>query len=372
MSTSISVVENSPTFSGNIRSRLRDRTLLFRYLAEINLIFGAWYLQWRITHSINFAALWLSIPLLLAEIYSYFGGVMFLVGLWRPIVRRVKSLNQLTPQLPRSEWPSVDVFITCYNEPVEIVEETTKAALAIDYPASKLCVYVLDDGNSPALREMTEKLALEDLQSPLLQQEAEQINKERSQLVNCLQQLENLTPEIPKAEQFLQSFQLQINTEPKDLSRVLTWFEQLRQPSIPVNVWLECQTVIAEGFDNAVRHAHRGLPSATPIDIKVTIFSQSIEIRIWDRGSDFDFEEHMQQMPDEVDEMAEGGRGVGIMNKIADHLSYTRSLDNRNCLLIIKSYSPSQTCDNTGTFGTVVGYLQGVRQLILLLNPKYH
>ena len=366
ISPSISVVENSPTFSGNIRSRLKERTLLFRYLAEINLIFGAWYLHWRITHSINFAALWLSIPLLIAEIYSYFGGVMFLIGLWRPIVRRVKSLNQMTPPLPRSEWPSVDVFITCYNEPVEIVEETTRAALAMDYPTTKLCVYVLDDGNSPALRAMTERLGLDDLQSPLLQQEAERINKERSQLVTRLRQLENLAPEVPKAEELLQSFQLQVHTQPNDLSQVLSWFETLRQPSIPPNVWLECQTALAEGFDNAFRHAHKGLPSETPINIEATIFSQSIELRIWDYGSDFDLEEHIQQLPDEVDEMAEGGRGVSIMQRIADHLSYTRTPDNRNCLLLIKSYQRVSDSHTTVRIEAVVGVLQSLRQFFIL------
>ncbi|MBD0304374.1 MAG: ATP-binding protein, partial [Tolypothrix sp. T3-bin4] len=372
MMTSISVVENSPTFSGNIRSRLKERTLLFRYLAEINLIFGAWYLHWRITHSVNFTALWLSIPLLIAEIYSYFGGVMFLIGLWRPIVRRVKSLNQMTPPLPRSEWPSVDVFITCYNEPVEIVEETTRAALAMDYPTTKLCVYVLDDGNSPELRAMTERLGLDDLQSPLLQQEAERINKERSQLVTRLRQLENLTTEVPKAEKFLQSFQLQVNSQPNDLSQVLSWFETLRQPLIPANVWLECQTALAEGFDNAVRHAHKGLSPETPIDIEATIFTQSIEIRIWDYGSDFDFEGHLQQLPDEVDEMAEGGRGVGIMQRVTDYLSYTRTPDNRNCLLMIKSYPQISGSNSTGSIETVIGGLQSFRQLILLLNPNHH
>jgi cellulose synthase (UDP-forming) len=94
----------------------------------------------------------------------------------------------------------------------------------MDYPTTKLCVYVLDDGNSPELRAMTERLGLDDLQSPLLQQEAERINKERSQLLTRLQQIENLAPEIPKAEQFLQSFQLQVHTESKDLSRVISWF----------------------------------------------------------------------------------------------------------------------------------------------------
>ncbi len=371
MMTPISVVENSSNFSGNIRSRLKDRTLLFRYLAEINLIFGAWYLHWRITHSINFAALWLSIPLLLAEIYSYFGGVMFLIGLWRPIVRRVKSLNQMTPPLPRSEWPTVDVFITCYNEPVEIVESTTRAALDIDYPATKLCVYVLDDGNSPAMRTMAERLCLKDLQSPRLQQEAERINTERSQLVTRLQQLKNLAPEIPKAEEFIQSFQLQVNTDLSALSEVLSWFEQLRQPSIPERTWLECQTALAEGFDNAVAHAHQGLPRETPITIQVTIFTQSLEIRILDRGPAFDFESYLQQMPDEVDVTAESGRGIGIIQQIADYLSYTRTPDNRNCLFIVKSYSQVPASNNKGTLEALVAYLQSIRQLVLLLNPKH-
>jgi cellulose synthase (UDP-forming) len=201
---SVSVVDNSANFSGNSHSKLKERTLLFRYLAEINIIFGAWYLHWRITHSVNFDALWLSIPLLLAEIYSYLGGVMFVIGLWRPLVRQVRSFDQMTPPFPQSAWPNVDVFVTCYNEPTEIVERTAKAALAIDYPPTKLRVYVLDDGNSSAMRAMTEKLCIEDLQSPLLQQQAQRISAERSYMLERLEQLENLTPGAQAAEKWLQ------------------------------------------------------------------------------------------------------------------------------------------------------------------------
>lgn len=221
----------SSTFSVNSRSYLKKRTLLFRYLAEINLIFGAWYLQWRITHSVNFDALWLSIPLLLAEIYSYFGGVMFVIGLWRPLVRQVRSLDQLIPPMPRTDWPTVDVFITCYNEPPEMVEETAKAALAMDYPPTKLRVYVLDDGNSPEMRVMTESLSIEDLQSPALQQEADRIDAERSQLLARLEQLEKLTPEVEAAEKFLASpSSSEVNTQKpiqrrflQPLQEFLTW-----------------------------------------------------------------------------------------------------------------------------------------------------
>ncbi|MEH2222649.1 glycosyltransferase [Nostoc sp.] len=198
-------------FSGNSRSLLKKRTLLFRYLAEINLIFGIWYLQWRITHSINFDALWISIPLLMAEIYSYFGGVMFVIGLWRPLVRQIKSLDQMTPPIPRADWPTVDVFVTCYNEPPEIVEKTAKAALAMDYPPIKLRVYVLDDGNSADMRAMTERLCIEDLQSAQLQLEAERIDAEHFGLLERLKQLENLTPDTQAAEQWLQTSESVVN-----------------------------------------------------------------------------------------------------------------------------------------------------------------
>ncbi|OUL19111.1 glycosyltransferase [Nostoc sp. 106C] len=202
--TSISVVDNTSNFSGNSRSSLKKRTLLFRYLAEINLIFGAWYLHWRITHSINFDVLWLSIPLLIAEIYSYVGGMMFVIGLWRPLVRQIKSLDQMSPPFPTSNWPTVDIFIACYNEPPEIVEQTARAALRIDYPPNKLRVYILDDGNSPEMRAMSEKLGIEDLQSPLLQQEARRIEAEISALMKRSHELENLKPTLLDVEEFLE------------------------------------------------------------------------------------------------------------------------------------------------------------------------
>jgi cellulose synthase (UDP-forming) len=197
-------MKNSVGFAGNTRSHLKERTLLFRYLALINLILGAWYLEWRITNSINFNALWLAVPLGLAEIYGYIGGLIFIVGLWRPLVRQVKSLDRMTPHLAVSDWPIVDVFITCYEESPEMVESTARAALAIDYPVTKLRVYVLDDGNSPAMREMAQRLCIEDLQSPLLQQEAHRLEVARSQKVLELQEIEDLIPEIEVSEQALQ------------------------------------------------------------------------------------------------------------------------------------------------------------------------
>jgi cellulose synthase (UDP-forming) len=184
----------------NIRTRIKKNTLLFRYLAEINIIVGAWYIQWRIFHSLNYGVLWLAVPLLIAEIYSYIGGVIFTIGLWRPLVRDVRSFNQMLPAIPECDYPKIDLFVTCYNEPVDIVEETIRAALALDYPANKLRVYVLDDGNSADMRSMSENLGLEDLESPMLQAELKKVRTEKSDLIDQLEQVSHLILDAERVE----------------------------------------------------------------------------------------------------------------------------------------------------------------------------
>ncbi|GBO51747.1 cellulose synthase catalytic subunit [Pseudanabaena sp. lw0831] len=205
MTSPTTILENAPSFIGNMRSRLKDRTLLFRYLAEINIILGAWYIFWRFNHSINFNVLWISIPLILAELYSFIGGAMFTIGLWRPLEREVRSLDQLRPSLAVNDFPTVDIFITCYNEPVEMVEETAKAALNIEYPVNKLRVYILDDGKSDDMRAMSQMLAIEDLRSPQNQAEAARIENERAELETRLYQLQELLPNTKEADDFLQN-----------------------------------------------------------------------------------------------------------------------------------------------------------------------
>ncbi len=133
---------------------------------------------------------------------------------------------------------------------------------------------------------------------------------------------------------------LQVCSDLGENDNILSWFEQLHQSPIPKKVWLECELAMAEGFTNAVRHAHKYLPRETPIDIEVTMFSDQMEIRIWDYGQPFDLLEWLKQQPPQTDMLRPGGRGIKLMYAIADHISYTRKPDNRNCLLIAKKYWP--------------------------------
>lgn len=140
--------------------------------------------------------------------------------------------------------------------------------------------------------------------------------------------------DIPK------KFGLTVLSDLREFNQVLEWFNQTYCDSIPKKDWLQCQLALAEGFTNAVRHAHKNLPAETPIEFEVTLHKASLEIRIWDRGPSFNLQERLQNLSQEPDYHSGGGRGIVLMSKIADRLTYTRLKDNRNCLLIAKKYDP--------------------------------
>jgi len=129
---------------------------------------------------------------------------------------------------------------------------------------------------------------------------------------------------------------LQVNTDLDALDQVLEWFEQFNHPPIHSQAGMGCKLALAEGFTNAVRHAHRNLSAETLIDLEVQVFEDRIEIRIWDQGAPFDLDKWVREMPPEWDKEAESGRGIRLMQEISDLLSYTRMLNGRNCLLILK------------------------------------
>ncbi|MCA0921991.1 glycosyltransferase family 2 protein [Pseudooceanicola nanhaiensis] len=52
-----------------------------------------------------------------------------------------------------ADLPTVDVFIATYNEELEVLEKTIVGALALDWPADRLRVIVLDDGKRGWLKD---------------------------------------------------------------------------------------------------------------------------------------------------------------------------------------------------------------------------
>ncbi len=123
------------------------RTFIVRVLVVLVVIAGVNYLAWRWFFSLNWDAWWLSVPLVIAETYSLIDVMLYGLTVWR-------SRKRPAPPAARGN-ESVDVFITTYNEPVEMVLRTTAAALAITHPHE---TWVLDDGSRAELRLEVEAL----------------------------------------------------------------------------------------------------------------------------------------------------------------------------------------------------------------------
>lgn len=136
----------------------------------------------------------------------------------------------------------------------------------------------------------------------------------------------------------VQQDHLTVKSELKLLNQVQQWFEQFCLQNLPSRGWSESQLyrlnlALAEGFTNAVRHAHHSLPPETTIEIDVSLWNDRLEIKIWDQGNPFN--------PDAIAEpepgtLQVGGYGWFLLRRLADKVIYERGTDGRNCLLIVK------------------------------------
>lgn len=118
-------------------------------LVLLTIISGSIYISWRWFFSLNFDAWWIAIPLVLAETYALIDVFFFGFTLWRARTRAAPP--------PAPPGLTVDVFITTYNEDVELVRRTAEAAVKISYPHR---TYILDDGNRTDMRVMAEEIGV--------------------------------------------------------------------------------------------------------------------------------------------------------------------------------------------------------------------
>ncbi|MEL6438787.1 MAG: ATP-binding protein [Cyanobacteria bacterium J06621_8] len=137
----------------------------------------------------------------------------------------------------------------------------------------------------------------------------------------------------------LRSIRIEAPSDLKALDQVLCQFNQIYQNSIPLRDWLQCRLALAEGFTNAVRHAHKNLPSDIPVKIEVLLKETGMEIKIWDYGSAFDLQAFIAETAKKHKDWLGSGRGIPILNKISSRLDYFRTEKQQNCLLIVKEFA---------------------------------
>lgn len=123
--------------------------------------------------------------------------------------------------------------------------------------------------------------------------------------------------------------------------QAMNWFSCLQPPAVSENIWTACITAMGEAFENAIYHAKMPPGIATPTSVEVIITSTIIQIRIWDSGPGFNLEKYVKELPESVPLHAERGRGLWIINQIADHLNYRKTVNQLNCFTIQKFWTSS-------------------------------
>jgi len=138
-------------------SRVSDSYLITLTLMMMSMFATFRYAWWRVSTVIAFfhdpGSKWGPVDaffillLLGAEAYAF--SILYL-----GFLQTVWPLRRAPVALPddAEEWPEVDLVIPTYNEPLEVVRYTALASLNIDWPADKLHVYILDDGNREEFR----------------------------------------------------------------------------------------------------------------------------------------------------------------------------------------------------------------------------
>ncbi len=123
----------------------RHRVTRYVFLA-LGSVIVLRYLYWRssqtlpsISDTADFSA---GFVLLLAEIFCI---GLFFINLFI-VVDPLKRPD--APVQAEGDLPSVDVFVPSYNEDSVLLASTLSAAKALDYPAQKLNVFLLDDGGT--------------------------------------------------------------------------------------------------------------------------------------------------------------------------------------------------------------------------------
>lgn len=126
-----------------------------KLLVTLTIVTTMIYLLWRSFFTLPLGhgkiAMLLGSVLLLSEIFGMFEQMI-----------HFKNMTVLSypkkPDVTGMDYPTVDVFIATYNEPVELLFKTVNACTSMEYPEKeKVQIYLCDDGNRKEVRRLAKK-----------------------------------------------------------------------------------------------------------------------------------------------------------------------------------------------------------------------
>ena len=134
------------------------KVILFDMILLLSAFCTLIYLCWRFTCSIPYAYGWVAIIgsciLLAIEVLGFIESLIHYSGM-------LKLREHPLPEIADTDYPDVDIFISTYNEPPELLRKTIVGCKHMDYPdRSKVHIYLCDDNRRSEMRELAEELGV--------------------------------------------------------------------------------------------------------------------------------------------------------------------------------------------------------------------
>ena len=136
-----------------MRKYISKKTLIILTIIS-NIIYILWRIFFTIPKGYGKTSLIAAIILLVVEI----------IGMMEMFVHYYGMSNieyHERPIINEELYPDIDVLVSSYNEPVELVQKTINGCIHMQYPnKNKVHIYVCDDGNRDEMRLMAEKMGV--------------------------------------------------------------------------------------------------------------------------------------------------------------------------------------------------------------------
>src|SRR5690606_29124332 len=144
--------------SAYLMNRISTGRLVTLAMIVVSVVTTLRYMYWRLTETLGFQH-WLDslfgYGLLLAELYAV---TVLMLSYFQTIWPLRRQPVMLPPDM--DSWPSVDIYIPTYNEPLNVVRQSVLAAISQDWPADRIRIYVLDDGRRPEFKAFCEEVGV--------------------------------------------------------------------------------------------------------------------------------------------------------------------------------------------------------------------
>ncbi|KAF2752905.1 nucleotide-diphospho-sugar transferase [Pseudovirgaria hyperparasitica] len=146
------ILPSGPTDVEKVSYLKTNRLFLYTFgcLSFLSLSAGMWLF---VVSSIPFY--WFGLMVVLLQCYLFVSYAVSICGKDWDYEAHKKTLED-HPVTPETA-PTVDIYLPCCKEPIEVLENTYKHVTELIYPPDKLKVYVLDDGADEAVKTLAEQ-----------------------------------------------------------------------------------------------------------------------------------------------------------------------------------------------------------------------